>query len=156
MQGLVALLVLTLDAGGARQPPPELRAAALVAAAGQAAAPAPLATPAPASPRAGDEPPPPCAGEVCQPQVAVPGYQPRFSTRGVRTRLTLEALDALRLEPVATVAWWLAATGVRLDYTPAALDAAANGGGVGVAHFQVLLRWRIDAWGSPAWIERRR
>jgi hypothetical protein len=114
-----------------------------------------VATPSPARADAGDEPPPPCAGEVCQPQVAVPGYEPRFSTRGARTRLTLEALDALRLEPVATVAWWLAATGVRLDYTPAALDAAANGG-VGVAHFQVLMRWRMDAWGAPAFIERRR
>jgi hypothetical protein len=87
--------------------------------------------------------------------VAVPGYEPRFTTRGARTRLTLEALDALRLEPVATVAWWLAATGVRLDYTPAAMDAAATGG-VGVAHFQVLMRWRLDAWGAPAWLERRR
>ncbi|HEY6107180.1 MAG TPA: hypothetical protein VIV59_14440 [Anaeromyxobacteraceae bacterium] len=153
MQGLAALLVLALHAGSARPPLPELRAAALVAVAGQGAS---LAKPAPARPRAGDEPAPPCSGEVCQPQVAVPGYEPRFSTRGLRTRLTLEALDALRLEPVATVAWWLASTGVRLDYTPAALDAAANGGGVGVAHFQVLLRWRMDAWGSPAFMERRR
>ena len=153
MQGLAALLVLALDAGGARPPPPELRAASLLAAAGQGASPVPVATPARAD--AGDEPPPPCSGEVCQPQVAVPGYEPRFSTRGARTRLTLEALDALRLEPLATVAWWLAATGVRLDYTPATLDAAANGG-VGVAHFQVLVRWRVDAWGAPAFIERRR
>src|SRR5512145_1677767 len=144
MQGLAALLVLALDAGGAQTPPPELRAAALVAAAGQGASPAPVATPARAD--AGDEPPPPCSGEVCQPQVAVPGYEPRFSSRGARTRLTLEALDALSLEPVATVAWWLAATGVRLDYTPAALDAAATGG-VGASHFQVLVRWRMDAFG---------
>jgi hypothetical protein len=25
-----------------------------------------------------------------------------------------------------------------------------------VAHFQVLMRWRMDAWGAPAFIERRR
>ena len=69
--------------------------------------------------------------------------------------LTLEALERMRLEPVATVAWWLAATGVRLDYTPAAVDAATSGG-TGVARGQILLAWRIDAWGSPAFIERRR
>jgi len=156
MQCLAALLVLALDAGSTPAPPPGLVAATRLAAAGQALSPAPVATPAPPRADAGDEPPPPCSGEVCQPQVAIPGYEPRFSTRGARTQLTLQALDAARLEPVATVAWWLAATGVRLDYTPAALDAAANGGGLGVAHFQVLLRWRMDAWGSPAWVERRR
>lgn len=151
MQALAALLVLALDAGSARPPLPGLREAARQAAAGQGA---PLATPAASD--SGAQAPPPCLGDFCQPQVAVPGYEPQFSKRGLRTQLTLEALDALSLEPVATVAWWLAATGVRLDYTPAALDAAANGGGVGVAHFQVLLRWRIDAWGSPAWLQRRR
>jgi hypothetical protein len=154
MQALAALLLLALDAGSALPPLPGLREAARQAAAGQGASPAPVATPAGSD--SGAQAPPPCLGDVCQPQVAVPGYEPQFSKRGLRTQLTLEALDALSLEPVATVAWWLAATGVRLDYTPAALDAAANGGGVGVAHFQVLLRWRIDAWGSPAWLQRRR
>ncbi|HEU4383262.1 MAG TPA: hypothetical protein VFR85_07115 [Anaeromyxobacteraceae bacterium] len=153
MQGLAALLVLALDVGSASAPAAWLRQSAVRAAAGVAVQPAPLA--APAGVDKGDGPPP-CAGDVCEPQVAVPGYEPQFSIRGARTQLALQALDAVQLEPVATAAWWLAATGVRLDYTPAAMDAAANGGGEGVAHFQVLFRWRIDAFGRPAWLERRR
>ena len=154
MAGLAALLMLALDVGGAQAPAAWLRESETQAVAALAARPAPLATPARADD--GEAPPPPCSGDVCQPQVAVPGHEPKFSIRGARTQLTLQALDAARVEPVATVAWWLAATGVRLDYTPAAMDAAANGGGQGVAHFQVLFRWRMDAFGGPAWLERRR
>ena len=149
MQGLATLLVLVLDAASA-QSPTWLHRAAAQAAAGMGAVPAPLATPVAPS---DDGAPPPCAGEVCQPQVALPGYTPQFSMRGARTQLTMQALDAVRLEPVTTVAWWIAATGLRLDYTPAAMDAAASGG-VGVAHFQVLFRWRMDAFGGPDWLRR--
>ncbi len=153
MQGLTALLVLALDAAGAHAAPaPDLRVAAL-AAASVRDAPRALARPAAAPGEAGA--PPPCLGDYCQPQVAVPGYDPQYSLRGLRTQLTVQALDRLHVEPVATVVWWLAATGVRLDYTPAALDAAANGGGTGVSHVEVLLRWRMDAFGGPAWMQRR-
>ena len=152
MQGLAALLVLALDAGGAYLGPPELRDAALLAAERQVF-PAPVARATGA--READGAPPPCLGDVCQPQVSVPGYDPQYSLVGARTRLTVQALDAVHFEPVATVVWWFAVTGVRLDYTPAALDAALNGG-VGVAHIQVLLRWRIDAFCGPAWMKRGR
>jgi hypothetical protein len=156
VQGLTALLVLVLDAAGAHAAPaPDLRVGAWRAAS-VLAAPAAVASPAPAPGDAGARSPPACLGDVCQPQVSVPGYDPQYSMRGLRTQATVQALDSLRLEPVATVVWWLAATGVRLDYTPAALDAAANGGGTGVSHLEVLLRWRMDAFGGPAWLERRR
>ncbi|HZY03205.1 MAG TPA: hypothetical protein VFF02_06860 [Anaeromyxobacteraceae bacterium] len=155
MQGLTALLVLVLDAASVHAAPaPDLRVAAWQAIS-VLAAPSALARPAPAPADAGARPTPACLGEVCQPQVSVPGYDPQYSLRGLRTQATVQALDSLRLEPVATVVWWLAATGVRLDYTPAALDAAANGG-TGVSHVEVLLRWRMDAFGGPAWLERRR
>ncbi len=152
MQGLAALLVLALDAGSAHLGPPELREAAMLAAQRQVIPASPVAR-ARSSPDG--EAPPPCLGDVCQPQVSVPGYDPQYSMVGARTRLTVQALDAVHFEPVATVVWWFAATGVRLDYTPAALDAAVNGG-VGVSHLQVLLRWRIDAFGGPAWLQRHR
>lgn len=145
------LLVLALDAGAVAQPLMGLREAALAAAAGQAS---PIRLAMPSGPRAGpDQSPPPCSGDVCQPQVSVPGYDPKYSTRGLRTRLTLRALDAMRLEPVATVAWWIATSGVNVDYTPRALDSALHGG-VGVSRLRVTLRWTLDAWGAPVWLER--
>lgn len=155
MQVAAALMMLALDAAMRGGPAPSLREEMIFAAARQAVRPAGLPSPAPPREGGAGESPPPCLGDVCQPQVSVPGYAPAYSTRGMRTRLTLEALDRLRIEPVATVAWWLAATGVRLDYTPAAVDSAISGG-TGVARGQIMLAWRIDAWGSPAFVERRR
>ncbi len=156
MQAVAALLVLALDVGSARYRVPDLGLPASSWTADRAA-PSPARLEAASDPRpdAGAAVPPPCAGDVCQPRVSVPGYEPHFSARGLRTRLTVSALTALRLEPVATVARWLEVTGVRLDYTPAALDAAANPGSAGVAHFQVLLRWRLDARGAPVWAAPR-
>ncbi len=156
MQVVAALLVLALDAGSGGGPVSGLRQEMLVAAARQAHRPTRLASPIPA-PREGApaESPPPCLGDVCQPRVSVPGYAPAYTMRGARTRLTLEALDRLRIEPVSTVAWWLVTTGVRFDYTPAAVDSALSGG-TGVARGQIALAWRIDAWGSPTFAERER
>ncbi|HEY7724569.1 MAG TPA: hypothetical protein VH880_04500, partial [Anaeromyxobacteraceae bacterium] len=144
-----------LDWGSAEHRPPDLRLEAARGPAEPAAPPARLE--AASDPRReAAAPPAPCAGDVCQPRVSVPGYEPRFSTSGLRTRLTVSALDALRIEPVATVARWLEATGVRLDYTPAALDAAQNPGTPGASHFKVLMRVRLDAWGTPVWAQARR
>lgn len=153
---LAALMLLALDAAGHGGPIPSLRQEMLLAAARQAQRPTGPASSIPA-PREGApaEAPPPCLGDVCQPQVSVPGYAPAYSMRGSRTRLTLEALDRLRIEPVSTVAWWLVTTGVRFDYTPAAVDSALSGG-TGVARGQITLAWRIDAWGSPTFAERER
>lgn len=94
--------------------------------------------------------PPPCADDVCQPRVAVPGYEPQFSIRGKRTELALRLLDRTRIEPLATVVRLMALSGIRLDYSPAQFDSGAlESGRGGWGHFQVLLRWRIAADGTP-------
>ncbi|HSN93205.1 MAG TPA: hypothetical protein VLS93_18390 [Anaeromyxobacteraceae bacterium] len=105
----------------------------------------------------GDERAPACSGEVCQPIVAVPGFEPRFSIRGKRTELTLRALEKARLEPFATVAFWLAAAGLRLDYTPPQLAPGSYPVGYsGWGRVSIWLRWRIDATGVPVFPRRRR
>jgi hypothetical protein len=100
---------------------------------------------------------PACSGDVCQPRVAVPGFEPQISMRGKRTELVLALLDRARIEPLATVVWTLAATGLRVDYTPAAFDSGAvSYGHGGWGHLQILLRWRLDAENGPVWPERRK
>jgi hypothetical protein len=99
---------------------------------------------------------PPCVADVCQPRVAVPGYEQRISMRGKRTELAVKLLDRARLEPFASAFWFLAATGLRLDYTPPQFDNALDAGRGGWGHAQVLLRWRIDAWNEPVWPVRHR
>ncbi len=153
MQELAALLVLALNAATAQARPDWLREAAIEAAAREAYPPAPLATPAP---RDETRSPPPCSGGVCQPQVALPGYQPRFTTGNARTQLTLKALDAAHLEPMATVAWWVAGTGLRFEYVSATMDATATGGRVGLRHYQVVLGCRLDAFGGAETLRRDR
>lgn len=153
MQELAALLVLALNAATAQTWPDWLRQAEIQAAAREANAPAPLATPAPLDETGS---PPPCSGSVCQPQVALPGHQPRFTAGNARTQLTLKALDAARLEPVATVAWWVAGTGLRFEYVSATTDAAATGGRLGLRHYQVVLGYRLDAFGDPESLRRDR
>lgn len=111
----------------------------------------------PASPRA-EASAPACSGDVCQPRVAVPGFEPKLTMRGKRTELALALLDRARVEPLATVVWVMAATGLRLDYTPAVLDEGAglSYGHGGWGHLQILLRWRIDADSAPVWPVRHR
>lgn len=114
-----------------------------------------LVLPAPrlAPSRAGDtDAAPPCVGDVCQPRVSVPGYEPRLSTRGKRTELAAHLLDRAHLEPLARISHFLVATGLRFDFTPAALERSTlsrHAGGWG--HVQLMLRWRIDAFGQPVW-----
>jgi hypothetical protein len=99
-----------------------------------------------------DASPPPCIGDTCQPRVAVPGYEPRLSTRGKRTELAAHLLDRANLEPLASISHFLVVTGLRLDLTPAALDQSAlTSGSGGKGHVQLMLRWRIDAFGKPVW-----
>jgi hypothetical protein len=91
---------------------------------------------------------------VCQPRVWVPGFEPQFSIRGKRTELFLAALDHVELEPITTVAWYVAASGFELDYTPGNLDGPAPGGRIGWGHLAVYLRWRIDACNTPVFPRR--
>lgn len=144
---VVASLAGTIAAGSGA----ELRPSGRVVASSAALSPAGL----PLVPRAAPAEvgsAPPCIGDVCQPRVSVPGYEPRVSMRGKRTELAAHLLDRSHLEPLASVSHFLVATGLRLDFTPAALDRnPALRNGVGWGHVQLMLRWRIDALGKPSW-----
>lgn len=111
---------------------------------------APLATAAGAA----DGGAPACVGDVCQPRVAVPGYEPKLSSRGKRTELAAHLLDRAHLEPLASISHFLVATGLRFEFTPAALDRSTpRAGGWGRA--QLSLRWRVDASLHPVWSAAR-
>jgi hypothetical protein len=95
--------------------------------------------------------PPSCSGDLCQPRVSVPGMEPRFDARGKRTELVLLALDRAHVEPLASLAWALTATGLRLDYTPPQFAGGLATGHAGWGRMALLLRWRIDANNAPVW-----
>ncbi len=153
MHELAALLVLTLGAGAAHPRPTWLEESQIQAVARAALPSDPLARPAAAGELG---PPPPCAGDFCQPQVALPGYTPRFTARTARAQLAARTLDRIGLEPAASVAWWLASSGLRFEYTAPAADAAANGGTQGLGYYQLVLAHRIDAFGGLATPQRGR
>lgn len=107
---------------------------------------------APAAKGDGDAGQPACVADVCQPRVSVPGYEPRLSIRGKRTELAAHLLDRANLQPLASLTHLLVVTGLRFDYTPAALDRSAlatRAGGWGSVG--VTLRWRVDASLMPVW-----
>lgn len=111
----------------------------------------------PSERRSGASAPPACSGDICQPIVAVPGFEPKLSIRGKRTELVVRLLGRARVEPLATVVWALAATGLRVDFTPASFESGSlSSGRGGWGHLQVLLRWRLDAANGPVWPERPR
>lgn len=98
--------------------------------------------------------PPPCLGDVCQPRVSVPGHEPRYE-RPHRTEAVVLALERARLEPFATIGWALVTTGIRLEFSPAALGGQSPGGrGWGA----VFLRFRVrtDADLTPVFPRRPR
>jgi len=91
---------------------------------------------------------PACLDDVCQPRVALPGVDPSFDLRGKRTEFALAVLDRLDAGAISDVARTIALTGVRVDYTPPqGLDTRA-----GFGSFNVFVRWRIDAFGTPSWL----
>jgi len=98
--------------------------------------------------------PPVCLGDVCQPLVSVPGYEPRYSKSGHRTELFLSALDRVNLEPWSSIAWYIASSGIQLDFTPGNVDGPSPNGRTGWGHFAINFRWRIDAFGRPVFPER--
>ena len=103
---------------------------------------------APASPGSGGAAsPPPCLGDVCQPRVSVPGFDPKFS-RPSRTELAAVYLERARLEPFATMAWLLLATGLRFDYNPPAFDGPSQAPTSWGSVF-VRVKFRIDADNVP-------
>ncbi len=98
------------------------------------------------APRRGSRGGPVCSGDVCQPAVSVPGFEPSYG-RAHRSEAFVALLTRAHVEPLATMAWALVATGLRLDYSPVAFD-GANGGGHGWGSVFVRLRLRIDAQGK--------
>lgn len=98
---------------------------------------------------------PVCSGDVCQPVVWVPGYEPSYDSRARRDELFLAFVTRAHLEPIATIAWALAATGLHFEYNPVNLDAPSSGGrGWGSA--LVRLRFRLDATNAPVLPRRPR
>jgi hypothetical protein len=82
-----------------------------------------------------------CVLEWCPPRVEVPGLAttaPRASAAG----LLLPLLDRSSVEPVASAAWWLQVTGLRMEWTPGAVDrgGALRSGGLGRVFFRIRLR----------------
>jgi hypothetical protein len=98
---------------------------------------------------------PACRAEFCQPRVAIPGNEPRFDSRGKRTEMALAAVDGLRLGVVSSAARAANAAGVRVDYLPSQLDTLSAGRG-GFGKLSVGVRWRLDAWSGPTWLEGAR
>ncbi|HET7752521.1 MAG TPA: hypothetical protein VFK85_01320 [Anaeromyxobacteraceae bacterium] len=97
-----------------------------------------------------------CVADVCPQRVSVPGHEQQFSMRGRRTELALKYLDRIHLEPFATGAWWLVATGLRFDWAPGQNGEAVATGRGGRGRFQAMLRWHLDAFNRPVRPERHR
>ncbi len=88
-----------------------------------------------------------CSGDVCQPVVSVPGFDPGYGGRDRRSELFVGLLTRAHVEPIATMAWALLATGLRFDWSPPIFDGgSANAHGWGSV--MVRLRLRIDAQGG--------
>jgi hypothetical protein len=93
---------------------------------------------------------PACSGDTCQPIVAVPGFEPTYTIRGKRTELAMRLAARFPVEPFTSIFWWLAASGLRLEWTPPQLAPGSYPPGYGGFGFVgVELRWRIDALGAP-------
>jgi hypothetical protein len=98
---------------------------------------------------------PACSGDVCQPVVAVPGFEPSYTLRGKRTELAMKLAARFPVEPFTSIFWWVAATGLRLDWTPAQFNPGAYPvRGAGFGFLGVELRWKIDAHGAPVFPRR--
>ncbi len=89
---------------------------------------------------------PTCSGDVCQPAVSVPGFDLGYG-RAHRSEAFVALLTRAHIEPLATIAWALVATGLRFEYEPVAFD-GPNSGGHGWGSVVVRLRLRLDAQGG--------
>jgi hypothetical protein len=85
---------------------------------------------------------PACFLDQCAPVMAIPGREPVWDMRGRRTALFLALLDRLHVEPVSDAAWFVASTGVRLDYHPAERQ------------IQLFVRWPLGAYSEPMFLSR--
>lgn len=88
-----------------------------------------------------------CSGDVCAPAVAVPGFEPSYG-RAHRSEAVVALLTRANVEPLATMAWALVATGIRFDYAPPSFD-GTNVNARGWGSVMLRLRFRIDALNRP-------
>lgn len=109
----------------------------------------------PRGPRRERAVPPPCVADVCQARVDVPGFGPAFG-KAHKSELFVALLDRARLEPFASIAWTFVVTGLRVDWTPANLDAGLGATRGGWGNVFVRLRLRIDALNRVVIPERSR
>lgn len=101
-----------------------------------------------AAERTRDATPPPCVADFCQPRVDVPGLG-GVRRRASRSELFVSLLDRARVEPFASIAWFFVVTGLRVDWTPAAMDESYGASAGGWGNLFVRLRLRVDAWNVP-------
>ncbi len=97
---------------------------------------------------------PACVAEACQPRVAVPGHEPTVEIRGRRTELVLSLLSRLDFEPLTSIAWAIASSGVRLDYAPRSFAGESADARRGWGQLQVWLKFRLDAENAPVLLTR--
>ena len=97
---------------------------------------------------------PPCLGDVCQPRVSVPGLSAPI-LRPSRSELAAVYLERAHVEPLATVAWILLASGLRLDYGPPELQGPSQAPSRWGTLF-VRLKLRVDADNLPVIPHRHR
>jgi hypothetical protein len=90
---------------------------------------------------------PVCSGDYCQPAVSVPGFEPSYG-RVHRSEAVVALLTRAHVEPLATMAWALVSTGLRVDWAPPAFDGPNVGARAGWGMVMVRLRLRIDANGA--------
>jgi hypothetical protein len=98
--------------------------------------------------RAPDAGPPACVGDWCQARVDVPGIEISRG-RPSKTELFVALLDRSHVEPIASIAWFFVATGLRFDWTPASMDQSFGATAGGWGNVFVRLRLRIDAFNRP-------
>ncbi len=90
---------------------------------------------------------PVCSGDVCQPTVSVPGYDPGYG-RAHRSEAFVALLTRAHVEPIASIAWALVATGIRFDYAPPVFDGPSVGAH-GWGSVMLRVRLRLDAVNHP-------
>jgi hypothetical protein len=92
---------------------------------------------------------------VCQVRVEVPGFATSFG-RPSKTELATVLLGRSRLEPFASIAALLLATGLRLDWSPPVAAAGDPGAGARWGRIFVRLKLRMDAMNRPVVPDARR
>ncbi len=95
----------------------------------------------------------PCPPDWCQPRVDVPGMgaaRPSVS----RAELAATLLDAANLEPLSSVVWLVARTGLELQWKPPRIGGGLGTGAGGFGDVFVWWKLRLDPWNRPSFPTR--